>query len=652
MDKKRLIKIIKILSQSQQPIKGKELCEELGVTVRTLRNDIKEYRHELSNHGLEIVSKHAVGYSLIIHNEEEYFQYIEELMKSESQNQMLIPIYPEERIDYLIKMFLTSGDYIKIEDICDMIFVSRSTLSHDLKEVREKLKYFHLDLETKPAYGLKIKGSEFHKRSCISQYFFHIHGGDESYLQKAKASKQQEIISNLLYKTMVEQQFKLTDMGFENLVIHIMIALIRLKEVQSNTPYEYDEYIIESREYNIATILCKKLEDEFHICFPQIEVYYIALHLSGKKAVQYNTNHLIVNQEYEDLLERIFREIADKYHMDFTMDMDLKTSLTLHILPMMNRLKYQMVIQNPLLEQIKIENSLAFEMSILTANIIHQIYHVEMDENEMGYIALHFQLAIERYQKQGPKKNIIIICASGMGSSQILLYKIRQKFKDYIQSIYITELYELPNIDQSVYDFILTTVPIPFQTEIPSIHVQYFLDDQDVLMLSDAFQQQSETLSFIDQYFSDDLFFLDLKGKDSKQLIHEMCSRIAMVKDVPNQFEDEVMKREKYSVTEFGNAIAMPHPMKPITDSTFVAVGILKKPVKWKRQYVKYIFLLSIQKDSKEALGLLHETLSTLVYDKKSLQELEKNPSLGDLKTILRKTAKEQEKIDIDVLFG
>ena len=108
---------------------------------------------------------------------------------------------------------------------------------------------------------------------------------------------------------------------------------------------------------------------------------------------------------------------------------------------------------------------------------------------------------------------------------------------------------------------------------------------------------------------------------------------------------------EKYSVTEFGNAIALPHPMKPLTDSTFVAVGILKKPVKWKRQYIKYIFLLSIQKDSKEALGLFHETLSALVYDKKSLLELEKNPSLDYLKNILRKTAKEQENNNIDILF-
>lgn len=98
--------------------------------------------------------------------------------------------------------------------------------------------------------------------------------------------------------------------------------------------------------------------------------------------------------------------------------------------------------------------------------------------------------------------------------------------------------------------------------------------------------------------------------------------------------------------------IAMPHPMQPITDETFVAVGILDKAIKWKHQHVKYIFLLSIQKDSQEALGLLHETLSTLVYDKKAMHELEKDSSLTHLKQILKKIADEQKENDIDTLFG
>lgn len=173
-----------------------------------------------------------------------------------------------------------------------------------------------------------------------------------------------------------------------------------------------------------------------------------------------------------------------------------------------------------------------------------------------------------------------------------------------------------------------------------------------MISLSEAFLEQSETMSFIDQYFDQDLFYDDLKGKTKEELIHEMCQRISQLKKVPENFEEQILKREHYSVTEFGNAIALPHPMKPITDETFVAVGILKKPVRWYKQNIKYIFLLSIQKDSKEALGLLHETLSSLVFDKKAMQSLEKNPTLNHLKHILSKIVEEQKENDIDTLFG
>ena len=83
-----------------------------------------------------------------------------------------------------------------------------------------------------------------------------------------------------------------------------------------------------------------------------------------------------------------------------------------------------------------------------------------------------------------------------------------------------------------------------------------------------------------------------------------------------------------------------------------MAVGILKKAVRWKHQTVKYIFLLSVQKDSKEALGLLHETLSSLVFNQRAMQELESDLSLQHLKSILKRIANEQKTNDIDVLFG
>ncbi|MEG0366400.1 MAG: HTH domain-containing protein, partial [Coprobacillus sp.] len=99
MEKKRIIQIIKILSKYNEPISGPDLCNQLDISVKTLRSDLKSYREELYQYGIEIKSKHAVGYEMYIIDEKKYYHFIENAMKEEADQQMLIPIYPEERIN-------------------------------------------------------------------------------------------------------------------------------------------------------------------------------------------------------------------------------------------------------------------------------------------------------------------------------------------------------------------------------------------------------------------------------------------------------------------------------------------------------------------------------------------------------------------------
>lgn len=57
-------------------------------------------------------------------------------------------------------------------------------------------------------------------------------------------------------------------------------------------------------------------------------------------------------------------------------------------------------------------------------------------------------------------------------------------------------------------------------------------------------------------------------------------SKNITIKKVPENFEEQILKREHYSVTEFGNAIALPHPMKPITDENVCCCWNIEKTSK------------------------------------------------------------------------
>lgn len=651
MNDKRFVKIFKLLSNSRTPMKSEELCEQLGIAPRTLRNDINRYKSTFLENGVKLISKAGTGYYFEIFNEELYFKFIQDSIKKETTDQHVIPGYPEERINYLIKLFLSTDDYIKIEDLEEKLFVSRSTITNDLKEVRERFEYYHLDIENKPNYGMKVIGQEFNKRACISKYFFYTESYDDIILNTEK-NENKEIIKNLVYNTLIENDFSLTDIGFQNLVIHIMIVLMRIDKLDGEDRIDNIYKNLESeKEFKIACSLVKKIESHFKISLPIKEIYYITIHLLGKKSMQYNEGALIINQETQELLNYLFKHIKQDFKLDFQQDFELFTLLALHFQPMMNRLKYGLYIENPLIDRIKNESPLAFEISIYVGRAIKAIKNYDVNVHEVGFLALHFALAIQRLEEKVRSKNIIVVCASGAGSSQILLYKLKQKFKNYISDIRVARLYELVDIDQSKYDYIISTVPINFKTEIPIINVQYFLTEEDTEIISSALLKNIDEYSFVDNYFKEELFFSDIRGNTKEEVIKYMCNEIQKVINIPSIFFQLVIERENMAPTEFGNGIAMPHPIMPVTDVTFVAIGILNKPIRWNKQQVKFIFLISTKKDSKESLGLFNESISGLVLNKKAMLRLEKEPNISTIKEIIKEIAIKEKENTIDNLF-
>ena len=632
----RIIALIKLLSVSNKPLSSSGICARLKIKARTLRKDLVENKALLNKNGIEIASKHGVGYTLNIVDENKYFNFIREMLKNE--NQYLLPVVPEERVIYLIRLLLISNNYQKLDEIAEGIYISRSTLNNDLKEVRSRLKDFNLDIDSKPAYGIKIQGSELHLRSCMAKYFFSA-TPDQQFTQHDLQHTEQGKIRDLLYSALQENKLKLTDIGFQNLTVHIFISIMRNKNkvpLQPDVPASLLQ-LRSKKEFQVAKALGKGLEEAFNMEFPDIEIYYLTIHLLGKKTFDYNNKNFIITEEIQELFGKIYDRIKSDFHIDFSDDFELYTLLALHFQPMLDRLKYELAIDNPVLDKIKETNLLAFNMAVSAGMVIEENTGLSVSENELGYMALHFALAYERKKQQVKDKNIIVVCASGAGSSQILLYKIRQRFGKQLNNIYISSLYELGLICQKEYDFILSTIPIPFETDIPVIQVEYFLSDKDSLLIDEALSTESG-IDFISDYFRQDLIYTDIQQPTKEGIINEMCNRLRSVFSLPDNFSGLILQREEVSSTEYGNMVAFPHPIIPVGEHTFVAVAILPKAVKWKKHNVRYVFLLSIKKKEEDHLSGLYEVLVDLFYNQSLLKKFEQAPTIDTLKELFRKS--------------
>ena len=655
---KRFIQLFKILAKQKGFIKSDDLCQQLNIRPRTLREDIRQYKDKIEKEaGCIIESKPNAGYSLKINNDELYNNFLKTLLLEESKNQYIIPVHQEDRINYIIRYFLSNHDYIKLNDLADEIYVSRSTLNADIKEVKERLSYFSLELISKVGKGLKINGKEKDIRSCIAQYFYHVDNYDQQYMQEMGIHSTfiekdaYDFIKNLLYATISKFEFKLTDFGFQNLTIHILIAVNRImaksyvEEIVKN--HQIDENRVETK---IAVELAKSLNQYFGIQLPNSEIQYMIIHLMGKQAIESNQTQLIINDETLRIADTILDEIEQTFNLNFKNDFELYSMLTFHLQPLINRLRYGLKLSNPLLEDIKKEHPLAFELAVVAGKVLTNILNESMSDSEISYLALHFALALEK-KKENNKKNIIIVCASGAGSSQILLYKIKTKFRDYLDQVLVTEAYKLPTIDQSAYDFILSTIPLPFKTSIPVIQVQYYLNEEDITHLEQVLIKNDKDSEFIQRCFREELFFPSIKAKTKEEALSFMIDQINKIHPLPENFKKLVLDREKVASTEIGNRVATPHPVQLVMDDTFVAVGILDKPIKWEKQQVKFIFLLCIKKETDEALTIFNEVLSSFIIDNNHILDLEKNPYFSTIQSYIKSLSHEKTNYLSDSIF-
>ncbi|WP_046175521.1 BglG family transcription antiterminator [Domibacillus indicus] len=621
--------ILRELMGVEASVTSEEIGAVIGVTSRTVRNDIKELNILLSDYGAEIKSVRGAGFRLMVHDQTKFLKFLQLNFQKDGFNEGEIPTTPEDRVQYLVKRLLLAENYLKMEDAAEELFVSKSTIQYDFRHVRNIFKKYGIFLESRPNYGMKLKGPEFKLRFCMSEFIFNQYSGNHPDIANLDSSilsrEDMLIIRDIIVKQINEHHITLSDIGLTNLVIHIAIAC---KRIQNNNfvywvPEELKE-VEKQKEYEVAGKIIQLLEKELEVSFPAGEIAYVAVHLMGTKLVTYmdakgSDYQSVIDNKTHQLTARIIETVDKELRLGIRTDKELNMSLYLHLKPAINRFKYGMNIRNPMLNEIKLNYPVAFEAGIIAGRVIEKETGVEMNEHEAGYLALHIGAAIERRKITNRPKRCLVVCATGIGSSRLLSYKLQEKFGDKIEVAGTTEYYKLKEQPLKDIDFIISTIPISEPFPVPIIEVNTFLGNNDFEKIQHVFSGP-ENIDI--EYTRKELVFLQQKLDSKKEVLHFICNRLQEIGLVGDQFLNSVLEREALSPTSFGNMTAIPHPVDPQTDSTFWAICTLQKPIKWGEQFVQFVCLLSVKKSSKEDLQKMYRLLGKIIDDSAKVQKL------------------------------
>ncbi|MCI1592365.1 BglG family transcription antiterminator [Heyndrickxia oleronia] len=602
MDQRHLY-IIQRLNKSDLPVSGTILSNELNVSSRSIRTFIKQINEQLNKDLAQIVSLPGSGYQLNIFNFIDFTKWMEE------ENRKTEQVNDINRQRWIMEYLCYEYDYLKIDQASQELYVSRSTISQDIKELKLILQSYHITLESRPNYGIYLSGEEYNIRRCMLQVFPNM-GFSESWSQLIKD------ISNT-YNILLRPE------AIHSILQYIQIAQTRnvkgkwLKELPINI-----EFLQEEIEYQISEELSRHLSDN-GLSLTVLDSAFLALLFIKYRVTSIENERL---PKHDHSLYTLTVEIVSFLEKEFDLDInqDWRNRFIRHLLPCLKRAKYGISIQNELLQEIKKQYSLAFDLALKAMLLIKKKFGFDLSEDDGGYLALHFQDA--KTQQPFSKLSVAIVCASGIGSAQILKRKIETIFNNEIEIIGVFDTNGLQSKIKQACHLILSTIPILEETCYPVITVNPLLPDQDQKKIKAFIQQNNQSL------LRPNLFFRNVEIDSDIELITFLAQSIIQQGYAPDEFLPLTIKREKISSTAFGGMIALPHPFNPCGYENVIAIALLKKPILWgeTKEKVQAVFLLSLKKDNEQEIQELYDRL-LLIMDQPSLQtQINKQESFTD----------------------
>jgi activator of the mannose operon (transcriptional antiterminator) len=612
------------------------LASQLVCSEKTIRNDLKALDEFLFEKYPNIVIERKPSVGVIIRGKEtEKQKLLHDLTRLEETNTS-----QDYRKLQLIKILLTEDKPVTMQQLAERFYISKSAIQYDLEEIEQWLQSFDLVLIRKPNLGVKVEGTEKAWRTALSRLVELL--VDHSYY--IFDTKQLKLIEDVLkpYElVLIEKEirkmdewleFPLTDQSVISLTVHIAIAIKRIKmghriDINTNQLQELQM----KPEYRLAEQLAKQIEQWVAVKIPDEEIGYITLHLLGARLRYDQINE---KKDIEQLLTKMDNEalqIVKELIHDISLytderlreDKELLIGLTIHVHSTLNRLRNGLAVKNPLLKDIKQMYRYPFEIVLSLIPKVEKKINVPIPEDEIAYIVLHIQAALERIQHKNEKIRAVIVCATGSGTSQLIEAKISAAFPK-LEIAAVASIAKLNEIIATTQpDVLISTVPLEHR-KIPVITVSPLLPKQELDMIEQWIERLSQPSRYemLRQLMNPSCIFLDISVSNRFEAIDYIANELCKRGYVEQLYGQSAKERETLSSTYIGGGIAIPHGQIQWINQSIIAVARLSSPIDWDGEQVKFVLMIAHRLNDNRQIKKLFQEIALLSEDEQMLKQL------------------------------
>ncbi|QEA59853.1 transcription antiterminator [Leuconostoc koreense] len=627
MRKKERDLLIYLVDNSDRFVTSDELSTLLSLTPRTIRNYIRILKETLVSHGAQLDSKPSMGYRLHISHPvtfdlflNKHYELSQWLISEDSNN-------ISDRQKYILNKLIIENQKFLIDDLAEKLFVTRATLSKDLSTIRKLLMPYRITIESKANIGIFITGLERDKRHFILDYFFsHSENSIQHYMKNKSFFKAVSFdqITIIVLDECREAGIHLTDYTIQNIVLYIALSVQRLKcgfELQA-AQINLNPEMKNVRE--VARKIFSRIESSLLLKFPESEVDYLTIQLiaQGKNINIQNDSSL--QRDVDMILQRI--ELETGYPV--TKDYALKKNIIEHLKPMVVRLEQNIQLKNPLLHEIKANYLTEFMDTRRYIAWSSYLSQFDMNDDEVAYLALHLMAAAEKYKNLN-KPRVLIICATGYGSAQLLNNRIEKEFGMYLNIVDIKGYYAVDDSTLSNVNLIISAIDLSTRVfKVPVIQVSIFLNEADIQKINEFLDNEqvrnkyitaerkqpgNNALNHFDQFMDQSTFKIWQLSPHRKEVLQELTNMLMPNESnkVKDEFLGQINQREQMSSIVFSDTIAVPHPAMPMSRVPKIAIGIIPNGIKWSDEHpnIQLVFLLSPSYLSNKGLTEITQTI-------------------------------------------
>lgn len=626
LTKRQIEILLNLFSNLDAPVSLQVFTDQFHLSLRSIQTDIAEIKETIKEHGLYIENnKNCICMSIT--NQETANIFMNSIIQDYNLNQFFED--QSSRISYIISRLLDSNDYLKSADLADEMYISRSQISNDIKLAKNMLSSYHLTLISKPYYGIKIIGKENDIRNYIIQEKLKIKNlVCDEITHSFNSHEHIDDINNIVIKILTHSHYIISDIALQNLILHIVTAVNRIKSGHLIHMDSLNISPVYAHVIEISKNILEKCADIYNFEFNDDEIFFLALNLYGKR--EFDKQEFITD-EINNLVFLGLYKIKEIFGLDFTSNLNLRISLGLNILPLLTRINTNMQLRNIMTFNIKQKYTLAYDLASTFTNTIIPSDKKILDD-EIAYVALHFVNYIDENSPQ-KKKRMLIISSLRRSETILLQNNILRNFPS-IKEVKIIPKNSLSTTNVNNYNVICTTENDIFINNNKIQKISYFFNDTDIKkieLLLDGFNGPKDILDC----FSEDLFYYgDAPSKNAViKRLYEMAYKQGLADE---KLYHSIMNHENVTSTYFGNYLAIPHPEIFLSETSFISVAILPKPILWDDEYVDIVFLVSIQKNNPNAFKLW-SYLSFLISNNTTLEEIKKEPTFQNLSKVISK---------------